>query len=166
MSIILFTDFGSSDLYVGQVKAVLQGEAPEVSVVDLLHDAPAYDVEAGAHLLAALASAFSPRSAVPHEKLEQVPKLDVCLPADALTRVIYVDHYGHCFSGIPAAGVRQEALIECGSTHVHYARTYSDAKQGRPFWYANSIGLVEIAVNRGSAARLLGLKAGSRLRVC
>jgi len=55
MSIYLFTDFGSGDLYVGQVKAVLHQYAPRAHVVDLLHEAPAFNVKAGAHLLAALA---------------------------------------------------------------------------------------------------------------
>lgn len=53
--IFLFTDFGAADIYVGQVKAVLYQRAPKVPVVDLLHDAPAFNVKAGAHLLAALA---------------------------------------------------------------------------------------------------------------
>jgi hypothetical protein len=53
--IFLFTDFGASDLYVGQVKAVLHQRAPGAQVVDLLHEAPAFNVKAGAHLLAALA---------------------------------------------------------------------------------------------------------------
>jgi S-adenosylmethionine hydrolase len=52
--IFLFTDFGSADLYVGQVKAVLHQRAPEARVVDLLHEAPAFNAKAGAHLLAAL----------------------------------------------------------------------------------------------------------------
>jgi len=54
--ICLFTDFGASGIYVGQVKAVLQERAPKVPVIDLLHDAPAFNVKAGAHLLAALAA--------------------------------------------------------------------------------------------------------------
>ena len=54
--ILLFTDFGTGGLYVGQVKAVLQEHAPKVPVIDLLHDAPAFNVKAGAHLLAALAT--------------------------------------------------------------------------------------------------------------
>lgn len=55
MSIYLFTDFGSGDLYAGQVKAVLHQYASRAHVVDLLHEAPAFDVKASAHLLAALA---------------------------------------------------------------------------------------------------------------
>jgi S-adenosyl-L-methionine hydrolase (adenosine-forming) len=56
MSIFLFTDFGAADLYVGQVKAVLAREAPGIAVIDLLHEAPAFNARAGAHLLAALAA--------------------------------------------------------------------------------------------------------------
>lgn len=54
MAVFLFTDFGSADIYVGQVKAALLEYAPSQSVVDLLHDAPAFNVRAAAHLLAAL----------------------------------------------------------------------------------------------------------------
>lgn len=54
--IFLFTDFGLRDIYVGQVKAVLQSRAPREAVIDLLHDAPPFNVRAGAYLLAALAA--------------------------------------------------------------------------------------------------------------
>lgn len=54
--IFLFTDFGAAGIYVGQVKAVLQSHAPKEPVIDLLHDAPAFNPRAGAHLLAALAA--------------------------------------------------------------------------------------------------------------
>ena len=62
--IFLFTDFGSADIYVGQVKAVLLAHAPECPVIDLLNDAPSFDVEASAHLLAALAAGLPMRSVV------------------------------------------------------------------------------------------------------
>ena len=58
MAILLFTDFGAADLYVGQVKAVLQRHAPVVPVIDLLHEAPAFNVRASAHLLAAMIGRF------------------------------------------------------------------------------------------------------------
>lgn len=54
--IFLFTDFGAGDIYTGQVKAVLQQHAPKEAVIDLLHDVPAFNARAGAHLLAALAA--------------------------------------------------------------------------------------------------------------
>jgi S-adenosylmethionine hydrolase len=54
--IFLFTDYGGSDIYVGQIKIVLQAEASGVPVIDLLHEAPVFNVRASAHLLAALAA--------------------------------------------------------------------------------------------------------------
>jgi S-adenosylmethionine hydrolase len=56
-------------------------------------------------------------------------------------------------------------MIDCGKTRVAYARTFAEAEPGRPFWYANSVGLVEIALARVSAAQALGLKIGSPLRL-
>ena len=54
--IFLYTDFGAGDLYAGQVKAVLHQRAPDASIVDLLHEAPAFNIKASAHLLSALAA--------------------------------------------------------------------------------------------------------------
>lgn len=55
---VLFTDFGFSDPYVGQVKAVLHDQAPGVPVIDLLHAVPDFNAHAGAHLLDALKNMF------------------------------------------------------------------------------------------------------------
>lgn len=52
--ILLYTDFGYDGPYVGQVKTVLAREAPNASVIDLMHDAPAFDPASAAYLLAAL----------------------------------------------------------------------------------------------------------------
>lgn len=60
--IVLFTDFGYEGPYVGQVKAVLAANAPGVTVIDLMHDAPAYAVAPAAFLLPALAAEFPLRS--------------------------------------------------------------------------------------------------------
>jgi hypothetical protein len=54
--IFLFTDFGSADVYVGQVKSVLERSAPGIPVIDLLNDAPPFNIRANAHLFAALAN--------------------------------------------------------------------------------------------------------------
>lgn len=56
--ILLFTDFGTDGPYVGQMKSVLHIGAPTVPVVDLMHDAPPYDAESSAYLLAALTTSF------------------------------------------------------------------------------------------------------------
>ena len=58
--IVLFTDFGWSGPYVGQVKARILERAPVVPIVDLLHDAPPYDIRRASYLLASYAAAFPP----------------------------------------------------------------------------------------------------------
>jgi S-adenosylmethionine hydrolase len=56
--IVLFTDFGLSGPYVGQMKAVLYRNAPGVAVVDLFADAPVHNIRANAYLLAAYSEEF------------------------------------------------------------------------------------------------------------
>lgn len=62
--LFLFTDFGFQGPYVGQMKAVLHARAPGVPVVDLMHDAPAFDPQSSAYLLAALAGGLAPGAVV------------------------------------------------------------------------------------------------------
>lgn len=56
--LVLFTDYGWHDPYVGQVKAVMAHEAPGVAIIDLLHAVPDFNAHAGAQLLAAMAPVF------------------------------------------------------------------------------------------------------------
>lgn len=56
--VTLLTDFGLTDSYVGQVKGVILGLAPRVSLVDLTHEIPAQDVREGSFQLATAWSAF------------------------------------------------------------------------------------------------------------
>ena len=44
-----------------------------------------------------------------------------------------------------------------------YARVFADAPVNIPFWYGNANGLVELAVNQGSAADLLGVRLGDEI---
>ncbi|MBK8162681.1 MAG: SAM-dependent chlorinase/fluorinase [Gammaproteobacteria bacterium] len=80
--------------------------------------------------------------------------------AQDYTRIIYVDHFGNALTGIRAGGVEPERRLEAGGRTLGAARTYSDVAPGEAFWYSNANGLVEIAVNRGSAAAALGLRVG------
>lgn len=54
--ITLTTDFGSSDTYAGQTRGAILSVCPEAILVDLTHDVPPGDVEAGAF---AIATAFA-----------------------------------------------------------------------------------------------------------
>ncbi len=83
------------------------------------------------------------------------------LPADDLAEIIYVDHYGNAMTGMRAANVPPQARLRVNGHDVPSARVFAEVAAGEVFWYENSIGLLEIAVNRGSAASRLSLAAGS-----
>jgi S-adenosyl-L-methionine hydrolase (adenosine-forming) len=237
MAIVLFTDFGSADPYVGQVKAMLDRDAPGVPVIDLLNDVPAFAVNAAAHLLASLVrhfpqgsvfmaivdpgvgsarlpivlqadgyrfvgpdngllsvwaarardvrpsriawtpgrmstsfhgrDLFAPVAArlaagrLPAGWLQPLDALSADFGAGDLGEVIFIDHYGNAMTGLRAASVPRAAQLAAAGRRLSYARVFSDAEDGVPFWYENSQGLVEIAVDRGSAAHALGLEVGT-----
>ena len=51
-TISFLSDFGTTDEFVGVVKAVVRDLAPHVTMIDLTHDVPPFDVRAGALTLA------------------------------------------------------------------------------------------------------------------
>lgn len=235
--LVLFTDFGADDIYVGQVKAVLAQSAPGLAAIDLLHSAPNFDVESSAHLLAALYTRFAPGSVFlavvdpgvggareaavmvadgswfvgpdngllsivaaraaatrhwrihwrpsqlsasfhgrdlfapiaawiaagqfPADKLTESTALQVQLNAADSARVIFIDHYGNCITGIRAAALTDDVTLQAGARGLARAKTFSAVQPGAAFWFENSVGLVEIAVNQGSAAQVLDLRVGS-----
>jgi S-adenosylmethionine hydrolase len=61
--VTLLSDFGLRDTYVGQMKGVIVGLAPEAQIVDLTHEVPAQDVTEGAFQLATAWKTF-PRGTV------------------------------------------------------------------------------------------------------
>jgi S-adenosyl-L-methionine hydrolase (adenosine-forming) len=238
--IVLFTDFGLTGPYTGQMKAVLHREAPGTEIVDLFADAPAGDPRAGAYLLAAYAAWFPPGTIFlsivdpgvggsraplmieadrrwfvgPENGLFEVvlrraqntryyeitwlpPKLsasfhgrDLFAPVaamlargerpplrargairesswpDDLAEIVYIDHYGNAMTGLRGSAIPESATLILGDkARVIHAATFSAVPLGQAFWYENSNGLVEIAVNRGRAADQLGLAIGSALTI-
>ena len=53
-TIALFTDFGSQDIYVGQLHAAAKRTGSGCPLVDLFHDVNIFDIRSGASLLAAM----------------------------------------------------------------------------------------------------------------
>ena len=234
--IVLFTDFGLTDPYVGQLHAVLAREAPGVPVIDLFHAVPDFNIRAAAYLLPAYIHEFPPgtvfvcvvdpgvggarrplmlkadgrwylgpdnglfemvkrragecdcrvirwrpprlsasfhgrdlfapvaarlaRGEMPDsDPVTQAPRPGESWPDD-LAEILYVDHYGNCVTGLRAVTIRPEQTFRAGTEVLKYARIFSEVPLGAVFWYENANGLVEIAVNRGSAAARLGLKPG------
>lgn len=60
MIVTLLTDFGTADYFAGAMKGAVLAANPRAQVVDITHDIPAHDVEAGAFTLAAACEAFPP----------------------------------------------------------------------------------------------------------
>lgn len=238
--IVLFTDFGWQGPYVGQMKAVLHAHAPGVAVIDLLHDAPAFNPRASAYLLPAYAAAFPPDSiflcvvdpgvgserkacvicadkrwfvgpdnGLFNEVARRAKRLnwyevswqpqylsatfhgrDLFAPVAAmiaannrieaqevdaaahvrddwpkdLEEVVYIDAFGNCITGMRAEHAPRSGILVAGDHRLRFVRTFADVGEGMSFWYENANGLVEIAVNRGSAAALLHLHVGAPVR--
>ncbi len=82
-----------------------------------------------------------------------------------LAEVIYVDHYGNLFSGVRAARLVETGIASAtiSGREVPFVRTFGDVDAGRPLLYENSLGLLELAVNQGSAAEMFGLTVGDSL---
>lgn len=236
MAVVLFTDFGSRDVYVGQAKAVLARDAPGVPIVDLLNEVPAFNVKAAAHLLASLAPAFPQGSvflavvdpgvggarqpvmlradgyrfvgpdngllsvfaaravhaeafrivwkpevlsssfhgrdlfapvaarvatdAVPQGWVVSCTGLSVEFGGEDLAEIIYVDHYGNAMTGLHAGAAQHDAKIVAKGRRFEHAAVFSAVPNGTAFWYVNGQGLIEIAINQGSAAEQLELKIG------
>jgi S-adenosyl-L-methionine hydrolase (adenosine-forming) len=84
---------------------------------------------------------------------------------DDLPRAIYVDAYGNVMTGLRAACFPASATVVVNGTPLRHARTFSEVPKGRAFWYENSNGLLEIAVNMDSAAERLNLRVGMSVHV-
>jgi len=84
-------------------------------------------------------------------------------PAD-LAEVIYLDSFGNAMTGLHASRTRKDAVFMLNGKSIKYARVFAEAEKSEPFWYVNSNGLVEIAMNKANAARKLGLEIGTQLQ--
>jgi S-adenosylmethionine hydrolase len=83
---------------------------------------------------------------------------------DDLAEIVYIDHYGNAMTGLRANTLPADIRIETAGKTVPPARTFSSVPEGAAFWYENSTGLAEIAVNGGRADAVLGLRIGSTVR--
>lgn len=243
--ILLFTDFGHTGPYVGELHMAIAGAAPAQAIIDLMHDAPAHNPKAAAYLLAALSARFPPASycvavvdpGVGGDRPPVIVRADgrwfvgpsnglfeiVCRRAaetrlwpltwrppvlshsfhgrnlfaptaarlatgrqpaesessdwradsnrpgadwpDDSPEIIYFDRFGNAITGArpPKPAAAQPDRLRVGDHVVEKSGVFSDVSPGCPFWYENSMGLVEIAVNQGSAVLDLNLQAGDTI---
>ncbi len=85
-------------------------------------------------------------------------------PADC-REVIYIDHFGNAMTGIRADQLGSGARLKIGAHVFRRAKTFSDVEKGRGFWYDNSNGLAEIAINCGAVSEHLNLCVGDTVTV-
>ena len=62
MLVTLLTDFGAADYFVGALKGAILSVNPLAHAVDITHEIPAHDIEAGAFTLLAAYRSFPPRT--------------------------------------------------------------------------------------------------------
>ncbi len=84
---------------------------------------------------------------------------------DDLPAIVYIDHYGNALTGLRGESLKLTARLATGGRSIAHARTFSAAPPDEAFWYVNSNGLVEIAVNAGRADQALGLAIGSEVEI-
>jgi len=237
-SIVLFTDFGPSGPYIGQMESVLLQAAPIVPVINLLSNAPTADPRLSSYLLAALRHGFPVNSiflavvdpgvggtrravvlqadgqtfvgpdngllntvAVQSENAQWseitwrpeqcsmsfhgrdlfapvAAKLainaadDLLQPFDRndlsdwpqdLAEVVYFDYYGNAMTGLRYHEGLAGKILNIHDIAIKQADTFGAVEEQQAFWYKNSSGLVEIAVNKGCAEQQLGLKLGMEI---
>lgn len=84
---------------------------------------------------------------------------------DDLAEIVYIDHYGNAMTGMRGNLLPREARLIAGGRSLASATTFSAVPSGTAFWYVNSNGLAEIAVNGGRADTALGLAIGSAVTI-
>jgi S-adenosylmethionine hydrolase len=238
--VTLLTDYGLCDPYVGILKGAVLRSAPKLTLLDLGHDVPPQDIEAGAFFVQASVGRFPTGTvhvavvdpgvgtnrallAVANDdgywlgpdngllsplwtegRAADVRRLDaehlglvaesrtfhgrdllapaaawlangrygfsalgprheapVTLPRAATPRVLYVDRFGNLITSIPAAAFVGARGVRLGGRTVPPHGTYGDVSPGALLACVGSFGLVEIAANGGSAARMLDLGRGA-----
>ncbi len=88
---------------------------------------------------------------------------DLCDWPGDIASIVYFDHYGNAITGWRYSPALEGKALLLNGRRIPEARTFSDVPQGSPFWYCNSVGLAEIAVNLGRADDALGLSLGLSL---
>lgn len=111
----------------------------------------------GRDLFAPVAARLAAGGDVPGVRTDEGARIDRSWP-DEVPSILYFDHFGNALTGLLAA--RAGTILHAGGRRLARARTFCEVPPGEAFWYANANGLVEIAVNGGSAREVLGLGKG------
>jgi S-adenosylmethionine hydrolase len=118
----------------------------------------------GRDLFAPLAAKIAHGDTIPRVPLLRERMLGKEWPDETGT-VIYVDHYGNLITGLRGDRLDRERFVLAGAHRLRHAQTFCEVPPGRPFWYEDAFGLVELAVNQGRADVTLKIGLGDEVAV-
>jgi hypothetical protein len=118
-----------------------------------------------APVAAALSNGVNPREFGP--VISDAVRLPVALEPEVLKngdvrgRIIHIDHFGNCVTNITRDLVKPgTSLVINRKTIRQFRNFYGEDSTNTPFAIWGSAGFLEISVNGGSAAKVLGAKCG------
>lgn len=80
--------------------------------------------------------------------------------------VVYIDAFGNAMTNIPRSAVTGRAVVRAAGTEIDgIGRSYAEKEEGCALAVFNSFDMLEIAVNRGSAAEEMGIAEGMKVVV-
>jgi S-adenosylmethionine hydrolase len=83
--------------------------------------------------------------------------------------VVFIDHFGNCLTNIPGdtlseyglnIGDSVQIIIDGNTIAAKYGETYDDVPEGACVILVNSLGKVQISINKGNFAGIYGVKTG------
>lgn len=85
--------------------------------------------------------------------------------------IVHIDHFGNLISNIPEKMIREAAAVAdlkiyVGNTILEeIVDTFGDVEEGEPAAYIGSSGVLEVAINKGSARQMLGVEKGAQISI-
>lgn len=85
--------------------------------------------------------------------------------------IVHIDHFGNLISNIPGKMIREAAAVAdlkiyVGNTILEkIVDTFGDVEEGEPAAYIGSSGVLEVAINKGSARQMLGVEKGAQISI-
>jgi S-adenosylmethionine hydrolase len=88
--------------------------------------------------------------------------------------VVFIDHFGNCLTNIPGdilseyglnIGDTVQIIIDGDTVAAQYGENYSDVPVGECVIIVNSLGTVQLSINKGSFADTYGIKTGIKVEL-
>jgi len=122
----------------------------------------------GRDLYAPVAAGLATGAHLPMRQLDpELDPLPLQVPEVTVTdlwKIIYIDHFGNCITGIHEGTVNMSKPLQIGTTVARYRTSFFAADPGQLFWYPNSLGLVEFSMPSANAACLADFRVGDRVQ--